>query len=91
MSEEKYIVCVPWGEESVPSERFHCCQCNRQVAVDRRNVPLCKEVTKICVLCASKKFGDRPSEDFGALMAGELKPMNQRALERFRNLYKQVN
>ena len=91
MSEDRYIICVPWGEEIVPSESFQCCECLGYVAVDKRNVAVTKHIKKICMLCASRKFGTNPSSDFGALIGGELKPVSESAIDKFRDVYKKVN
>jgi len=91
--QEHFIICVPWGEQSVASEKFNCCFCNAKVAIDARNVPtlLAANASPVCMYCASVRFKDEPSEAFRSLYAGIEKPMPESLVERFRELHKKVN
>jgi hypothetical protein len=64
VSEQSYVVCVCWGEQVVDSDPFKCCECGKDIALDKRNVVPSEKSFKICMLCASRKFGERPASDF---------------------------
>lgn len=54
MPETKYIVLVPWGEQSCPSIKLRCSKCGCAVAMDARNQDKFTELslTPICMECS---------------------------------------
>ena len=56
MSDTVHVVCVPWGQQYIPSVKVQCSKCNADLAMDAKNVELIKRegATPLCIPCLHK-------------------------------------
>jgi hypothetical protein len=86
-STTRYLICVPWGEQTIHSRKFNCAFCHCEIAVASGNVRTIdkeKNISPICMKCAAENFSDFPDEEFGRMDDGEVKDASPRAIRRFK-------
>jgi hypothetical protein len=56
--EDAVLVCVDWGEEGCPSVKRKCTECGREVAMDAKNVEICRDIRPVCIPCIATIYSD---------------------------------
>jgi hypothetical protein len=72
MGPEKILVCMPWGQQCVPSVKRNCAKCGCDVCMDEKNITAVADKVIWCFECALTDEADPIYE--GPLVGGEQVP-----------------
>lgn len=91
--EANFVVCVPYGQQTVPSQILSCSFCGCEVALDLRNVEFVAKNNchPVCMKCGSKHLSNVPVEECAGLVGGKVKDIEPELMERFKGIYKGMN